>query len=97
MAALTNTNTFVQQLERSCPPTLKDAGIGRTVILYVFITENGSVEIVRVQQSSGYPQLDEVAEQLMREVARFSPTLNRNQPVPAWMQIPNTFETLRSR
>ncbi len=90
---LTNTNTFVQQLERRYPPTLKDAGIGGTVILYVFITENGTVGNVRVQQSSGYPQLDEVAEQLMREVARFSPALNRDQAVPVWAQIPVTFET----
>ena len=90
---LTNRTAFIQQLERRYPPMLKDAGIGGTANIWVFINERGEVQNTRVQESSGYPQLDTVAEQLMREVARFSPAVNRDQNVPVWISIPVTFET----
>lgn len=90
---LRNRSAFIQQLERRYPPMLKDAGIGGTVNVWVFINERGQVTNARVQESSGYPQLDAVAEQLMREVAQFSPAVNRDQNVPVWISIPVTFET----
>jgi periplasmic protein TonB len=90
---LRNRNAFIQQLERRYPPMLKDAGIGGTTVLWVFINEEGQVQNTRITQSSGYEQLDRVAEQLMREVAQFTPALNRDQRVPVWVQLPVTFTT----
>ena len=90
---LRNRTAFIQQLERSYQPLLKDAVIGGTANIWVFINERGQVTNTRVQESSGYPQLDQVAEQLMREVAQFSPAVNRDQNVPVWISIPVTFET----
>ena len=52
-----------------------------------------AVENTRITQGSGYEQLDRVAEQVMREVAQFTPALNRDQRVPVWIQIPVTFQT----
>jgi len=90
---LRNRNDYGRALERAYPPMLKDAGIGGTVVLWVFINEQGTVENTRITQSSGYEQLDKVAEQVMREVAQFTPALNRDQRVPVWIQIPVTFQT----
>jgi protein TonB len=90
---LRNRTEFTQALERRYPPMLKDAGIGGTVNVWVFIDERGEVQNTRVNQTSGYPQLDEVAESLMREVADFSPAINRDQNVPVWISIPVTFQT----
>jgi periplasmic protein TonB len=64
-----------------------------TVLLWVQIDERGSVRQTEVVESSGYAQLDRVAEEVMREVARFRPALNRDQAVTVWVQIPVVFET----
>lgn len=90
---LRNRNEYGQALQRQYPPMLRDAGIGGTVTLWVFIDESGSVQNTRIVQSSGYEQLDQVAESVMRQVAQFSPALNRDQRVPVWIQIPVTFQT----
>ena len=92
---LRNRTAFGQALERRYPPMLKDAGIGGQVVLWVFISESGAVQNTRVVTSSGYEQLDAVAEELMRDVAEFSPALNREQRVPVWVQLPVTFQTTR--
>lgn len=87
-----NRQAFGRALERAYPAALKDAGIGGTVVLWVFVTENGEVGNVRVQESSGYPQLDDAAERVMRETAQFTPALNRDQQVPVWIALPVTFQ-----
>ncbi|MBA4159187.1 MAG: TonB family protein [Gemmatimonadetes bacterium] len=81
-----------RHLERNYPPTLRDAGIGARVVLWVFINEQGQVQNTRVQESSGYPAFDQVAEQAMRAVT-FSPAMNRDQRVPVWVALPVSFQT----
>lgn len=90
---LRNRTEFGRALERAYPAMLKDAGIGGRVLLWVFVTESGSVGNVRIYESSGYDQLDQAAERVMRETARFSPALNREQKVPVWVALPVTFQT----
>jgi periplasmic protein TonB len=89
---LRNRAEVARVLERNYPAMLRDAGIGGTVQLWVFINEQGVVQRTRVNNSSGYPQLDQAAEAVAREM-RFSPALNRDQRVPVWIQIPVTFTT----
>lgn len=89
---LRNAREYLRALEGRYPPMLRDAGVGGTVVLWVHLDETGSVLGTRVAETSGYAQLDLVAEELMREVARFRPALNRDQPVRVWVQIPVTFE-----
>jgi protein TonB len=89
---LKNRAEFQRALQRSYPPTLRDAGIGGTVVLWVKIDEAGEVTDTRVITSSGYEALDALAQKLMRETARFSPALNRDQRVPVWIQLPVTFQ-----
>lgn len=90
---LSNRTEFARALERAYPAMLKDAGIGGRVLLWVFVTEQGTVGNVRVYESSGQPQLDAAAEKVMREAAKFRPALNREQRVPVWVALPVTFQT----
>ena len=79
-------------LEREYPPLLRDAGIGGTVIVWFFIDEEGVVRNQQVQTSSGHQALDDAALRVA-PVFRFTPALNRDQPVPVWVQLPITFTT----
>lgn len=90
---LRNREEYRRSLTRRYPPNLRNAGIGGSVLLWVFIDERGAVQRTEVKETSGYAQLDRAAEELMREVARFTPALNRDQPVAVWVQVPVAFET----
>ncbi len=78
-------------LQQRYPPTLRDAGIGGTVRVWVYIDENGDVKNTRVVDSSGYPALDQAAIEVMQAV-KFKPALNRDQRVAVWVQFPVTFQ-----
>lgn len=91
---LRNSAEVQRVLERSYPATYRNAGIGGTVLLWVFIDEGGEVRNTRIVEGCGYPDLDAIAEQLVREVARFTPAYNRDQRVAVWIQMPIIFQTL---
>jgi protein TonB len=81
-------------LMREYPPILRDAGIGGTVVVWFFITEEGLVQDTRVSQSSGQQQFDEAALKVA-DVLRFTPALNRDQRVQVWIEVPITFQVVR--
>ncbi len=72
------------------PPILRDAGIGGTVEVWFFISEEGRVLDSRVSKSSGQVQFDEAALRVA-DVVLFTPALNRDQRVQVWIQLPITF------
>ena len=72
------------------PPILRDAGVGGTVVVWFFISEEGTVLDRRLSESSGHEPLDQAALGVA-DVFRFSPGLNRGEPVPVWIQLPITF------
>ena len=78
-------------LMRLYPPILRDAGIGGSVTVWFFISEQGLVLDRRVSESSGHIPLDEAALEVA-DVFRFSPALNREQIVQVWIQLPITFQ-----
>lgn len=88
-----NREEFGRLLAQQYPPMLRDAGIGGTVVLWVWVEANGAVGQTRVISSSTNEVLDSLAQQVMRESARFSPALNRDQKVAVWIQMPVTFRT----
>ena len=88
-----NRGAVQQALMREYPPLLRDAGIGGTVVVWFFITEEGIVQDKRVSQSSGQVQFDEAALKVA-DVFRFSPALNRDQRVQVWIEVPITFQVL---
>lgn len=89
--ALQNNADVVRALTREYPTVLRDSGIGGTVTVWFFIDENGRVLQTRVDQSSGYQQLDDAALKVA-DVMRFSPALNRENRVQVWVSLPITFQ-----
>lgn len=82
---LKNGREIRQLLERLYPPMLKEAGIGGTVVLWVFVDEAGKAAKSQVFKSSGYPAFDQAAQQIVEKM-KFSPALNRDKPVGVWVQ-----------
>jgi protein TonB len=67
------------------------AGHAGTVLISIHVLENGRVGEVRLDQSSGYPKLDDSA---LREARRWrlKPAMRDGVPVAMWKQIPVTFQ-----
>lgn len=79
-------------LVKNYPPLLRDAGIGGTVLLWVFIDESGEVQRSLVKTTSGFPDMDASALEVAPRM-HFSPALNRDLHVPVWIEIPLIFMT----
>jgi protein TonB len=69
---------------------IREGWVG-TVVLSVFVLENGRVGDVRLDQSSGYAELDSSA---LREARRWRlmPGSRDGIPTAMWKQIPITFQ-----
>ncbi len=82
---LKNGSEVQQYLQRVYPPSLKESGIGGTVILWIFVSEQGEVQKARVQKSSGYDALDQAAQKVANQMV-FSPAMNRDKRTAVWVQ-----------
>ena len=89
--SLTNEREVQRALEREYPAILRDAGIGGTVVVQLFIDEEGTVLRTLVDRSSGHTSLDEAALRVAN-VFEFTPALNLDRVVPVWIAIPITFQ-----
>jgi TonB family protein len=89
--SITNREEIIRTMNESYPPLLREAGIGGTVRVYFFISADGIVEQVRLDQSAGHPALDEAAMNVAGAY-RFSPARNGDDPVPVWVSFPITFQ-----
>ena len=89
--SITNREEVVEAMQGAYPPLLRDAGIGGTILVYFFIGVDGEVEDVRINRSSGHDALDDAALRVAG-VYRFTPALNRDEPVPVWVSFPITFQ-----
>lgn len=89
---LKNADDIRKMLEKNYPTLLRDAGIGGTVLLWVFIDQEGVVQRTLVKTTSGYVAFDEAALTVAPEM-KFSPALNRDLYVPVWIEIPLIFHT----
>lgn len=89
---LINREEFWKALEAGYPPILREAGIGGTVVAWVFIDKTGVVANTKVAQSSGYDELDALAVEVLRN-ARFTAAENEGEAVGVWIQMPVTFQT----
>ena len=77
-------------LEREYPALLKDAGIGGTTTVWLFVDEDGIVRNQIVRESSGHAGLDNAALKVVA-VGRFSPAQNRDELVALWISMDITF------
>jgi TonB family protein len=88
--ALTNVSSVQQALADQYPPLLREAGIGGSAMVWLFIDEAGVVQQVRLQRTSGYEALDAAALRVARTM-EFTPAYNRDVRVPVWVAVPVTF------
>jgi TonB family protein len=88
--ALLNRGEVIQALESEYPQVLRDAGVGGTVRIAVFVDERGDVTNLRIEESSGHPALDDAGLRV-GELFRFTAALNVDKPVGAWIGFPITF------
>ena len=88
---LTNRSEVGRALQRAYPDELRDAGIGGTVLVHVFVDDEGTVRNVQVAEPSGHERLDRAAERVALEFS-FSPAMNQGERVPVWIQLPVTFQ-----
>jgi TonB family protein len=77
-------------LRRRYPAALREAGIGGTVIIDAFVDEAGRVRELRVNESSGLPDLDRAGLGVMQDL-RFAPARAAGRPISTWVQHPVTF------
>lgn len=87
---LANREEVVAALEANYPPLLRDAGIGGSVGVYVYIDETGAPQDLRIHQSSGHQALDDAALRVAAAV-RFTPARKEGAPVAVWVAFPITF------
>jgi protein TonB len=88
---LLNRAEIAKVLERLYPVMLRDAGIGGTVLMWVFIDERGTVRNTRVKNSSELLPLDSAAIRVTQHM-RFRPAQNRDVKVPVWVELPIVFQ-----
>lgn len=79
-----------QALELEYPADLKDAGIGGTTVLYLFVNTDGTVSETIVKTTSGHPTLDWAAVKAAK-AARFLPASNEGIPVGIWIEMEMPF------
>jgi len=82
---LQNPSRVQAVLEEQYPEAFQDSGVGGTVVLWMYVDEQGEVRRSRVRESSGYRALDEAAMEVAQSM-EFSPALNRDDPTAVWVQ-----------
>jgi TonB family protein len=87
---VTNDAEWMRAMQVNYPAALREAGIGGEVSVWFYIDETGVPQRVQLDESSGYPVLDEAAVRVARTM-RFSPALNRDQVVAVWVSLPIRF------
>ena len=87
---LLNANEVSQNLNREYPALIRDAGVGGTTVVWLYLDIQGQVQNTRVDVSSGVEALD-VAAMAVATTMRFTPAYNGDQKVPVWVKIPMTF------
>ena len=91
---ITNRSEMEEALTREYPRSLRNAGVGGQVIVYLFISETGQVLDKRVSQTSGREELDAAALRVA-DVFRFTPAWIEGEVVQVWIQLPITFAVQR--
>jgi len=81
---LKNGSLIQRLLTQRYPSMLREAGISGSVVLYVFVDEQGNPDKSQVQTTSGYAQFDAAAASIADDMD-FSPAMNRDKPVGVWI------------
>jgi TonB family protein len=88
---LKNAKEIQRLLQRLYPAQLREAGVEGTVVLWIYIDENGKVPKLQVQKSSGYNAMDKAAMSTASQM-EFEPAMHVGIPTPVWVAQALTFE-----
>jgi len=88
---LKNTQVVSRALQREYPTTLRSAGIGASVLIWLFIDATGKVQQTVLKTSSGFESVDAAAMRVAM-LMEFTPALNRDRHVPVWVAVPVDFK-----
>jgi TonB family protein len=80
-----------RSLQRNYPALLRDAGIGGTVEVLIWLRADGTIHRAELGRTSGHGALDAAALRVV-EVMRLSPARNRATPVAVTVSIPVVFQ-----
>jgi periplasmic protein TonB len=78
------------QVVPTYPSTARRLGIQGTVLLRVFVLDDGRVGEIQVQKSAGHPDLDRAASDAVKRW-RFDPARKGNENVSTWVLLPVEF------
>ncbi len=78
-------------LDIEYPPVLRDAGVGGTTIVHMFINAAGVLDSALLAQTSGHEQLDQAALRVAYAF-EFVPAQYEGENVAVWIQVPITFQ-----
>ena len=81
---LRNKKEVLAFLKSTYPSMLKQAGVGGTVLLWLYIDDVGQVQRTVLAESSGYEQLDEAARKVAEKM-HFRPAMNRDRTTAVWL------------
>ena len=87
---LINRNETIELLQKVYPTALKNAGVGGSVRLWLYVDERGLVQDCQVDVSSGFEALDAAATTVAHGM-RFTPALMRDKPAAVWISQPIDF------
>ena len=79
------------QVKPRYPESARRQGVEGTVLLKVRVTEQGRVEAVQLERSTGHQDLDQSAIEAVRRW-HFEPARRGNQAMAVWALIPVTFK-----
>ena len=81
---LKNATEVLAVLGRVYPARLREARIGGTVLLWLYIDASGRVQRTVLGESSGSEALDEAAQEVVAKML-FSPAMNRDHKTDVWI------------
>lgn len=79
-----NPPVLLQKIEPHYPPEARVLGIEGSVRMYLYISESGTVEDLKIVSSSGSPELDRAAEEYGRSL-EFRPATRDDDPLAVWL------------
>jgi protein TonB len=84
--------TYLNNPKPAYPAASRRLGETGRVIIRVLIGTDGRAQEARIQRSSGFDRLDQVALETARDRWRYRPGTRNGVPEPMWFNVPINFE-----
>lgn len=88
---LLNRDEYERSIAERYPPEFREAGVGGTVQMHMWVNLRGGVDFVQVGVTSGIEALDRFAVEVAGDL-RFAPARRAGMNLGAWVDLPFVFE-----